>query len=404
LFTLFGPTAYGRENRSFYRLKPVILDTKDRGQLTVTFGISSCGGNFLGLVFLPQPETRTLRVAAVEQTRSKICMGFERSQTLTFPALFASGSTVESISRFQSQRLVKFLNVQQIRLVTPEKTLSARLSVPELEVAYEATCAKLKPIGLFMSPVSSSWTALGLLSLDSAAKKSSSSCRNSTQIFKFPAAPQLQSLQIAVYSPVPPKLEQAYRIKKVPIVPGSLRVSQKKVTLKYWRRCHEVAVGLSLRSHKGRDDKSAMVVGMVVAQLYNDPCLHSSKTRKARIMSRYQLSRLVFNPADLKSPLLQIEKLPNTQPSRSFYITRPTQFHVYKSADLKFGVSYLDDCENNDALVIADFGPEGALIGVLQSGYPAQCRTSIKEAKLNMEHIGLAPSITLKPLTLNKVI
>lgn len=228
-----------------------------------------CGGEYYGLVASADKKGH-LKVAAAIVQDSIVCTAMpEATEVLVDYLAITRFKTIEPMRVDEGNPRLLVARISDLRVVQAGADAN-------LAAVYEPRCGR--DVGTLIRKVGKGRLELAFVE-SPAGMPSLDGCESRQKKRVITALDTAAPFKVSALKDKPKALSRAFRLKLAPLVPNGVRAAPgaSGLSVTYQRKCNEAPVGIVLGApRRGKDGKSAVKVGVLVAEYYNFPCSAAS--------------------------------------------------------------------------------------------------------------------------------
>jgi hypothetical protein len=344
LLAVLAPTAWGEDN---FRIIPY-LSAVGAETLTVTYE-PPCGAIFQGIVYSEQQDGIHVGVL-VKQPQLVACAGLEESHTATLDARLTKGQAISPLVTEVDDDLEVIPATRSVQTATGLES-------------YFTGCGEYLGTTFFPSGSGNLVRAGHILRRD---EKPSPVCQDTDHIVTFKSLDFANNIKLSEFVAKKPDLKSGYLIQIAAVKPGSLKVQDGKISLKYMKRCNVQPVGLVL-TKTGK-------VSLLTAFFYNQSC--DAKAQWTDYESKKHFDEKAYSKLSL------LERKGKTR--SDLQIRTPEIIQTTNGTKL----AYYTSCnEGMVGLLIQDSPNRPTKLGLLTLNKTKQCKKGFKKSDLRVNYL-----------------
>jgi hypothetical protein len=258
-----------------------------------------CGGEFYGIIASTNEKKKSMALAAAVSQDSIVCTSMPSQKEVVIDYLDVTGfKTIEPMTVGSNPRI-------SIARISDLKMVRSKSSGNRLKVVYEPKCGR--SVGTLIRQTDKQNLEIAMVEKPRTGEVSSS-CPSESAEKVITAIDTTVRKKVGALQSSVKALSRQYALKLVPINPQGIKTGKNGgVSFSYRKGCNDAPVGVVVSSEKNIRGQKTALIGMLVANYYNIPCV--GKLAKSSLAEHKDSTILIpsgtkialFNPNELNS-------------------------------------------------------------------------------------------------------
>jgi hypothetical protein len=345
-----------------------------------------CGGEFYGIIASTNEKKKTMALAAAVSQDSIVCTSMPSQREVVIDYLDVTGfKSIEPMIVGGNPRI-------SIARISDLKMVRSKNSGNRLKVVYEPKCGR--SIGTLIRQSEKQRLEIAMVEKPRSGEVAGSCAGESAEkvitAIDTSARKKVGALQSNVKS-----LSRQYELKMVPINPKGIKTGKNGgISFSYRKGCNDAPVGVVVSSEKNIRGEKTALIGMLVANYYNIPCV--GKLGKSTLAEHKDSTILI--PSGTKVALFNPSEL------NGLVVKAPTRISKEGSTGRKnIVLKHSASCNQVIGGVYSRDAQGGISVGILTAGDDSSdvCKSAASDVSLLQPYfIGHLRMETLYPLKL----